>query len=201
MESKFNNSTAALNDFGNNLRDDVLKFQLEHNVAANLSIDQSATSITLTLVNQAGQAIGVPQTFSLVSSQGAIIEAYLDENAKAIVIVFDQGEPVYCDISAIYELLNNLVNNKQDKLTVGYALSLDKETNKLSVNKNLVDYKQGAGIVIDTLHRVISINPELLASIENKQDILVSGENIKTINNESILGAGNIVVEGRPGES
>lgn len=32
--------------------------------------------------------------------------------------------------------------------------------------------------------------------IEKKQDILVSGENIKTINGESILGGGNIIIEG-----
>ena len=31
---------------------------------------------------------------------------------------------------------------------------------------------------------------------ENKQDKLVSGENIKTINNQSILGSGNITIEG-----
>ena len=34
---------------------------------------------------------------------------------------------------------------------------------------------------------------------KEKQDILISGENIKTINNESILGSGNIDVEGTPG--
>lgn len=33
----------------------------------------------------------------------------------------------------------------------------------------------------------------------NKQDVLISGENIKTINNESILGSGNINIEGGGG--
>ena len=32
--------------------------------------------------------------------------------------------------------------------------------------------------------------------LDEKQDVLVSGENIKTINNESILGAGNIEIKG-----
>lgn len=32
--------------------------------------------------------------------------------------------------------------------------------------------------------------------LEDKQDVLVSGENIKTINNTSLLGEGNIVIEG-----
>ena len=35
-----------------------------------------------------------------------------------------------------------------------------------------------------------------LAAVPNKQDTLVSGTNIKTINNESILGSGNITIEG-----
>ena len=37
---------------------------------------------------------------------------------------------------------------------------------------------------------------ELLNSISEKQDALVSGTNIKTINGESILGSGDIVIEG-----
>lgn len=37
---------------------------------------------------------------------------------------------------------------------------------------------------------------ELLALLEDKQDTLVSGENIKTINNVSIVGPGNVQVEG-----
>lgn len=36
----------------------------------------------------------------------------------------------------------------------------------------------------------------LLDSINNKQDKLISGSNIKTINDQSLLGSGNIVVEG-----
>lgn len=39
---------------------------------------------------------------------------------------------------------------------------------------------------------------EALDSVQNKQDELISGENIKTINNESILGSGNIQVSGGP---
>lgn len=35
-----------------------------------------------------------------------------------------------------------------------------------------------------------------LAAVPNKQDTLVSGTNIKTINNQSILGPGNIDVQG-----
>ena len=35
-----------------------------------------------------------------------------------------------------------------------------------------------------------------LAAVPNKQDTLVSGTNIKTINGESVLGSGNITIQG-----
>ena len=38
-------------------------------------------------------------------------------------------------------------------------------------------------------------------TIDEKQDTLVSGTNIKTINNESILGSGNITIQGGSGSS
>lgn len=51
------------------------------------------------------------------------------------------------------------------------------------------------------------VNAERLNHIEEgiyensigKQETLVSGENIKTINNQSILGSGNITIEGGSG--
>lgn len=52
------------------------------------------------------------------------------------------------------------------------------------------------------------VNAERLNHIEEgiyensigKQETLVSGENIKTINNQSILGSGNITIQGGGGE-
>jgi len=48
----------------------------------------------------------------------------------------------------------------------------------------------------DTLYYRKSV---LDSSLNEKQALLVSGSNIKTINNTSILGSGNIVVEGGEG--
>lgn len=51
--------------------------------------------------------------------------------------------------------------------------------------------------VISGMVDTISGNVETLsATVENKQDTLVSGTNIKTINNQSLLGEGNITIEG-----
>ena len=45
-----------------------------------------------------------------------------------------------------------------------------------------------AGTGIDITNDVISVT--------GKQDTLISGTNIKTVNNESILGSGNITIQG-----
>lgn len=42
---------------------------------------------------------------------------------------------------------------------------------------------------------------EIETAIDNKQDTLISGANIKTINNQSLLGSGNITIEGGSGSS
>lgn len=38
------------------------------------------------------------------------------------------------------------------------------------------------------------------ASLAGKQDTLVSGENLKTVNNQSLLGSGNLTITGEPGD-
>lgn len=45
----------------------------------------------------------------------------------------------------------------------------------------------------------VAENYATVSQLNNKQDTLVSGTNIKTINGESILGSGNIVIEGGSG--
>lgn len=63
----------------------------------------------------------------------------------------------------------------------------------------LVAKETGKSLVSDTLisqiHAAGSDNQDLSV----KQDVLVSGTNIKTINNTSILGSGNISIEGSGG--
>lgn len=61
-----------------------------------------------------------------------------------------------------------------------------------------------AGIQSEQLEQnnAISTNSTNIDNLElNKQPLLVSGNNIKTINNESILGSGNIEIKGESGSS
>ena len=58
----------------------------------------------------------------------------------------------------------------------------------------------GGGITIDPTLDSGSTNPvansAITTALDAKQDTLVSGTNIKTINNQSILGSGNIEIQG-----
>lgn len=46
-----------------------------------------------------------------------------------------------------------------------------------------------------------AVTEEITAAVSGKQDTLISGTNIKTINNESLLGSGNITIQGGGGTS
>ena len=109
------------------------------------------------------------------------------------------------------------VQNLQDNDTIGYALGLEKldsndgEVEILS-NYYIIKYDSstssktklinGNGMYIDGLTSITHISNNYYnksyidTGLSSKQDTLVSGTNIKTINNESILGSGNINIQG-----
>ena len=63
---------------------------------------------------------------------------------------------------------------------------------------------EGGTITVDQTYNPESENAQsgkaVAEAVSDKQDSLVSGTNIKTINNQSILGSGNITIEGDKGE-
>ena len=75
--------------------------------------------------------------------------------------------------------------------TIGSDVTVDQSLDSGSTNpvENRVIYNK-----IDEVEQVTAAG--LNALNESKQDTLVSGTNIKTINNESILGSGNIDIQG-----
>ena len=114
------------------------------------------------------------------------------------------------------EIKNNIItlqNTKVNKET-GKGLSTNDyttpEKNKLALLENyndaeiraLIDTKQPKGNYLTeeadpTVPNYIkNITQNNIATWNNKQDKLISGTNIKTINEQSILGSGNIVIEG-----
>jgi len=87
----------------------------------------------------------------------------------------------------------NDLTGKQDVLTAG---------NNIEINNNVIsatDSTYAAGNGLSLSGDEFSIDTSVVATqqdLSGKQDTLVSGTNIKTINNESILGSGNIQIEG-----
>lgn len=82
---------------------------------------------------------------------------------------FTDTDDLYCDISEIY----TKISAKQDKIT-----DLDTIRSNASKASSAVQPNQ------------------LEAALEKKQNNLISGDNIKTINGETLLGSGNIEIKG-----
>ena len=100
------------------------------------------------------------------------------------------------------------VNNEglyvKDVIAGEHVLSNKADTSY--VNEAIAELVDGAPETLDTLNELsaalkdnVDIVDVLNQSIGSKQDILVSGTNIKTINGESILGSGNIIVNSAAG--
>jgi len=52
---------------------------------------------------------------------------------------------------------------------------------------------------LDLVSRISEVITAIGIAIKGKQDVLVSGTSIKTINNQSLLGSGNITISGGAG--
>ena len=94
----------------------------------------------------------------------------------------------------------------KDFIADGHKLS--EKVNKDYVDNSIAELVDGAPETLNTLNEIsaalkdnVDIVDVLNQSISSKQDKLVSGTNIKTINGTSILGSGDITIEGGTGNS
>lgn len=104
--------------------------------------------------------------------------------------ILDQKQPVISDLTTIRE-------GAAKGATAVQPSNVDSEVSETSTNP--VQNKAVAG----ALNEIVGLLDATLSSVgerfNSKQDKLVSGENIKTINGESIVGEGNITIEGGGG--
>ena len=95
---------------------------------------------------------------------------------------------------------SEIVNKKSllNFITNGFSTEREKSLLITSYNGDIyLNDKDGLGCKIRRLNAGTEDNDAVnLSQLNAKQDILVSGNNIKTINNQSILGSGNITIEG-----
>lgn len=101
-----------------------------------------------------------------------------------------------------YEALTNKPSINGTELSGNVEIKTVEEDAK-AIEQNKTDISALSENITQVLNKVNSevedrtnADTTLQGNIDKKQDILVSGTNIKTINNNSILGEGNITIEG-----
>lgn len=101
-----------------------------------------------------------------------------------------------------YEVLTNKPSINGTELSGNVEIKTVEEDAK-AIEQNKTDISALSENITQVLNKVNSevedrtnADTTLQGNIDKKQDILVSGTNIKTINNNSILGEGNITIEG-----
>lgn len=122
------------------------------------------------------QIAGSPVTKDTIIDQFATIGFISGEGAVSSVNGQTGEVVITADSLNVYNKteIDTALNGKQGKLSVGYPLTLDELNN-------------------------LSLAPEGYATKEElatKQDSLISGHNIKTINGQDVLGQGNIEISG-----
>ena len=70
-----------------------------------------------------------------------------------------------------------------------------------TVPTNVSDFTNDAGYITSSALSGYATESYVTSAVSGKQDTLISGTNIKTINNQSLLGSGNIDIQGGGGSS
>ena len=127
-----------------------------------------------------------------IQSANVIIASYTDKNITDLAKLENKT-------NVLESNLNNL-NNKTNVLESGLN-NLNNKTNLLEADvnnlNNEIDLKADKTEIPTKTSDLTNDSNYITASYHDasKQDVLVSGTNIKTINNQDILGSGNIKVE------
>lgn len=100
--------------------------------------------------------------------------------------------------TAVDHDLDSTSKNPVENATVTAALN-SKVSTTSDGNRVYGTTALGEQIALELGDGFVNESGVLSVDVSGKQDTLVSGENIKTINGESILGSGNIVIEGGSG--
>ena len=104
------------------------------------------------------------------------------------------------ELDSPFERENELIVAKDTSSVMGSRVYLSDLATKAFVNQAVSSINTGTvdeTYVADALSNFLA--DEIEPKLEDKQDTLVSGTNIKTINGTSILGSGNISIEGGSG--
>jgi hypothetical protein len=115
MKSKFGNNPITSDSFGNTLRDEVLKFQLDHRVAQNLEVKLENGIALISLYSQAGDKLS-EASFKYKGDRGELLNVMLvpevnpetgETQTPQLWFSFEHGD-LYCDLTDLYDVLHEL---------------------------------------------------------------------------------------------
>lgn len=92
--------------------------------------------------------------------------------------------------------LSQYYTSAQTESAITQAVSGKVDTSTFNTYSGSVDTALASKADTATTYTKTEVDNAITAATSTKQDTLVSGTNIKTINNESLLGSGNITIQG-----
>lgn len=154
-------------DANNEISTTALPGTTKYGASLDLTIDPTTFVITATLKDQDGNALGTPKTIDL-PLETVVVDGSFDSTTKKIILTLENGNTIDVPVG-------DLIAGLQTEIT---------STNKLDAD--LVDDTEST-------HKFVSAAEKNTWSW--KQDRLVSGTNIKTVNGQSILGTGDLEIQ------
>lgn len=165
-----------------------------YSAGTGIDITNNVISNTITSYNDLSNTPTIPtQTSDLINDNDFVSEEDLSE------VAFTGSYASLSDIPEIPDATSDLTNDGDGTYpfllnkSSGYIDGIGTLGGATAQARNLA-YTWDNGVVQES-HTVANYD-DLTNELSTKQDTLVSGTNIKTINNESILGSGNINISG-----
>lgn len=156
---------------------------------------------SINAVSQApeGYDLWIEQANAILNEMDNIdLDIVTEDDETKVVITRKDGTEKESIVTSNYDdtEVRELIEGKVDKVE-GKGLSTNDyttaEKTKLANLENYNDTQIKQDIVDLNLNKADKTE---IPDISGKQDVLISGTNIKTINNESLLGSGNITIQG-----
>ena len=138
-----------------------------------LSINSTTYVVTAQLKDQDGNNLGTAQTIDL-PLESVVVNGEYDSVHKKIVLTLQNGTTIEFSVA-------DLVSGLQTEITSSNKLDADLVDDSTSTNKFVTTSDK--------------------TTWSGKQDALVSGTNIKTVNGNSLLGSGNVALDTLPDQT
>lgn len=200
-------------EFGNTLRDSILQFQIDNQLGSTLNLTRKDDKYYIDLMSKKGESLG-QISFTIPTGGGggaSISRVSLDSLNKRMLFYLDDGTIVYCDLSALYRLIDSKQPRISDLDTIRQSSELGRQAKETLNQKGPVwdnkstvkisdtgtSTRKGTYITVDNVEYKVGVD------YEEVQEKLIPGQNItidddgRTINaKDTVYGSGkNISID------